>query len=719
MKVLAELRHRKVLQTAALYFAGAWGVTEILSYLIEHIPVFPAWTETAIAVLFVLGFPVTVFLSWMFDIREGGVRRADPASGMGKGVIALSLAGLLALTAGLSYLIWPRVLAQQGIVAAGDLGTVAVLPFENLTGDPSLGYLGAGLAEDIRQRLQAQTDLKVIGRVSMAGFAGGGADLASLRNLLDAGHVLEGNLQQVAGTMQVGVALLDTASGKQLWGNTFTADKAGWDPLRQRIVASLAEQLALTVRVRKAEAPVPTEALEAYLHGLAELNQPEVADSWFDEAVRQAPDFADAWARKALLRVDMVWRDQPVAQAWDEAQPMFARARQTDPDNLLADIAEASLLWVAKIDPLASYEVLKRAQKRAPNDPLVLAGLSTAYGFVPGHLQDSVAYGRRYLALDPLNPDAHNRLGLALMFNGKLDEALEENQRAIDLDPHFSRAWDYRANWQFFKNRPVDALVTLTRRAQLENPASNTTVRCMIFVAGAILPNERALPLLQDAVDRGVGMTNANWWCANPLQTLIGRLDEAGDRQAAEAARKRLAAWYAQTGATRDDTENLLGDEPYTGPCANKLCRIREVIGDEGLAKWLGPDPPLQYFNFGQAVEIAEALIEAGRVEDARNLAAISAPVAREYAGPAGSPTTSWKVLRLYILSGDTETALNYAEQIGPDGFFKFGTQLGDDAPELEGNPRWAAFLEQGRARLQAEVKKYDRLLASGDIVMP
>ena len=282
MSVFGELRQRKVLQNAGLYFAIAWGVTEILSYLLEHIPVFPAWTETAIAILFVLGFPVTVFLSWMFDVREGGVRRADPASGLGKGVIVLSITGLLVATGALSYLIWPRVQAQQGIVAAGDLGTVAVLPFENLTGDPSLGYLGAGLAEDIRQRLLAQTDLKVIGRVSMAGFSGAGADLASIRGLLDAGHVLEGNLQQVAGQLQVSIALLDTATGKQVWGNTFRANRANFDPLRQRIVTSLAEQLALTVRVRKAEAPVPSDALEAYLHGLADLNQPNVADGWFD-----------------------------------------------------------------------------------------------------------------------------------------------------------------------------------------------------------------------------------------------------------------------------------------------------------------------------------------------------------------------------------------------------------------------------------------------------
>ena len=121
MKVFEELRQRKVLQTAALYFAVAWGATEILSYLIERIPVFPEWANTAIAILFVLGFPVTVFLAWMFDVDEGGVRRADPASGIGKGVIVTSVAALLVVTGVLSYLLIPRIQAEKGFVREGDL----------------------------------------------------------------------------------------------------------------------------------------------------------------------------------------------------------------------------------------------------------------------------------------------------------------------------------------------------------------------------------------------------------------------------------------------------------------------------------------------------------------------------------------------------------------------------------------------------------------------
>jgi len=720
VKVFDELRQRKVLQTAGLYFAVAWGVTEILSYLIERIPVFPAWTETAIAILFVLGFPLTVFLSWMFDVREGGVRRADPASGIGKGVIVLSITGLLVATAGLSYLIWPRVQARQGIVAAGDLGTVAVLPFENLTGDPSLGYLGAGLAEDIRQRLLAQTDLKVIGRVSMAGFAGGAVDLASLRNLLDAGHVLEGNLQQVAGQLQVSVALLDTASGKQLWGNTFRADRANFDPLRQRIVTSLAEQLALTVRVQKTATPVPNEALEAYLHGLAELNQPNVADGWFDEAVRRAPDFADAWARRALLRVDMIWRGLSVTRAWDEAEPMFERAHQIEPGNLLADFAEANLLWMARLDPLAAFEVLKRAEVRAPNHPLVLGGFTSALGYLPEHKQEAVLYGRRYVAQDPLSAEAHNSLGLALMFYGKLDEALQENARALELDPDFMRAWDYRANWQFWHNRQAEALVTYTQKARIENPASDESNRCMIMMAGSILPVDRAVPLFEKAIEKGIGMAGAHWWCDNPLETLKWKLKSAGRAAEADAVQARLDNWYAKTGNIPTNADMLqLANPEEAVVCGDDLCRLRQELGEDAMAAWLGPTPPIQHLNYDLTGRIVRALREAGQEEQGRRLATLAVEKIRSAAVSKLGPTEAGNLVEFLTLAGDTKAAMDYAEQVGPGAFYLFGTGLEDGLPELHAEPRLAAFLDRARAMLQAEVDKFDRMVASGEIVMP
>jgi len=723
MRVFEELRQRKVLQTAALYFAVAWGITEVLSFLVERIPVFPAWTETAIAILFVLGFPVAVFLAWMFDLGGQGVRRADPASGLGKGVIAVSFIGLLALTGVLSYLLLPKIEAEHGYVHKGDLGTVAVLPFQNLTGDPSLGYLGAGLAEDIRQRLSLQTDLAVIGRVSIAGFSGTGTDLASVRGLLNAGLVVEGTLQRPAGRLQVNVSLLDTKTGKQVWSNSFNAEETGWGPLHRRIVTALAEQMAVTVRLKEQAAPVTDEALEAYLRGLAELSRPEVADGWFDEATRAAPDFADAWARKALLRVDMVWHGQAGQQAWEEAQPLLARTREIEPENLIADIAEAQLQWLAAYDPIASYETLQRAEERAPNDPMVLGGLATVLRYVPGKLEEAEAYGWRYLAQDPLNPDAHNILGTTLTFQHKYEEGFPHYDRAEELDPGYLLTYEYRANQEFFKKSPAEALATLTRRAKVEGGASEETVRCMLYIAGQLLPAERAIPLLREAVSQGEGMTKFHAWCPNPLDNLIQRLSDAGLEGEVDTARKELERFVRAGGDSSEFWVPGIGIDEAAS-CEDRDCSIRVALDKGPLAAWLGPDPPVSAFSGELAVDIVRILTADGRGEEGRALAAKVAPIVREYAGPKGHPSISDSAVMLTALSGDIDGALDYAELIGPGGFYLFGKNLGAWAdyigvPELTSTPRWAAFAEQSSALLQEEIEKFDRMVATGQIVMP
>jgi hypothetical protein len=76
-----ELTRRRVVQVALLYFAIAWTVTEVLSFLFSAIPVFPVWSKTLVAVLFVLGFPVAMFLAWRFGIGPDSMKRTEAAEG--------------------------------------------------------------------------------------------------------------------------------------------------------------------------------------------------------------------------------------------------------------------------------------------------------------------------------------------------------------------------------------------------------------------------------------------------------------------------------------------------------------------------------------------------------------------------------------------------------------------------------------------------------------
>ena len=82
--VLDELKRRRVLKTAAWYAAAAWAATEMLGFLLPALN-FPRWTITVVAIVFVVGFPVAMFLAWVFDIEGDGISRTAAASARGRG----------------------------------------------------------------------------------------------------------------------------------------------------------------------------------------------------------------------------------------------------------------------------------------------------------------------------------------------------------------------------------------------------------------------------------------------------------------------------------------------------------------------------------------------------------------------------------------------------------------------------------------------------------
>jgi MFS family permease len=135
---ISELRRRKVLQTAAIYGAVAWGVTEVAVTVVEQL-FLPQWVATLAVIGFVVGFPVAMFLAWTFDFTSEGIHSTTVASRRGKASIAASMILLVAGTAGLFFLIKPELQSREALAQPVSIlpNSIAVLPFENAGPDPS------------------------------------------------------------------------------------------------------------------------------------------------------------------------------------------------------------------------------------------------------------------------------------------------------------------------------------------------------------------------------------------------------------------------------------------------------------------------------------------------------------------------------------------------------------------------------------------------------
>jgi TolB-like protein/class 3 adenylate cyclase len=353
---------------------------------------------------------------------------ADPKRGL-LGSLVAGLAVLLIVIAGGAW--WfintnrtvaistksPAAAATKGATSAeGERLSIVVLPFANLSGDPTQDYFADGVTESLTTDLSRLRGALVIARNTAFTFKGKSVDAREIGKELGVRYVLEGSVQRDAGRMRLNVQLIDAGTGNQLWADRFDKPTADLFQMQDEIVARLANQLGaelIAAEARRAQQAPKPDSMDLYFQGLAWLNKginPEnmaQARDFFERAVALDPGNLDA-----LLGVGRV--DYSVGGAY----------LSDDRDVRLA----ASEATIAKVLSLR------------PNDAL-------AHDIMGGVLNQTkrsdqgIAEFERALALDPNLATAQGDIGLAKIFVGRPEETEAHEKEALRLSPRDSFAW--------------------------------------------------------------------------------------------------------------------------------------------------------------------------------------------------------------------------------------------------------------------------------------
>jgi TolB-like protein len=204
--LFSELKKRRVYRVAAAYAVVAWGVTEILDGVIEGLG-WPDWLATLAVILFVVGFPVAIFLAWVYDWTPEGIRRTAPSGPLGwlPGVMAFVF--LLAGSGGLFWLINP-----SGIARAERTG-VAVLPCR-YRGDPDFAHRGKGIAELLTERLANSEQLFVPAFASVDGLSAQHPETAGLAEALGVSWLIECRVGGEAERVNFDASIIDATTDR-------------------------------------------------------------------------------------------------------------------------------------------------------------------------------------------------------------------------------------------------------------------------------------------------------------------------------------------------------------------------------------------------------------------------------------------------------------------------------------------------------------------------
>jgi adenylate cyclase len=321
--------------------------------------------------------------------------------------------------------------------------SIAVLPFENLSGDPKQEYLSDGISEAIISALSKVPMIFVIARNSSFTYKGKPVKVQQVAEELGVQYVLEGSVQRSGKKLRVTVQLLDALKGHHLWSKRYDLKMDDLLTVQDEIAMNvLAEtQVNLTEGEQAILWRRETNNLKAYenfLEGLLYIRRGSPEDIFkarqlAEEARGLDPNFSAGYRLLGWCHLIDAWRGQgkDSSKSFQLATECAQKALALD-ENSSDNLA----LWASvQKDPEKAVEILRRAVKINPNLAFVTHSLGVAL-FNSGKSEEALHYAEKAIRLNPFPPAYYfNFLGMVHYSHGSYEEALDASKKALDLKP--------------------------------------------------------------------------------------------------------------------------------------------------------------------------------------------------------------------------------------------------------------------------------------------
>jgi TolB-like protein len=325
-----------------------------------------------------------------------------------------------------------------------DKPSIAVLPIENITGDPTQEYLADGLVEDIITALSKFRWLFVIARNSSFTYKGRAVAVKQIAREMGVRYVLEGSVRKGGNRVRISAQLIDATNDRNLWANHFDGQVSDifdlQDEITESIVGAIAPEIGQAEIARaKRRPPNSLDTWSLYQHGSAlspsgAEEDIQAAIKFFDQARQADPGFVDAIAMAAFMRTRLAYSFQPINyhDLLNDADQLLRLATRLDPRNFVCHMALGQLHYT-----LGEYDL-------------------------------AVAMAREAVTLNPNSATAHVHLGMALFGANRYEESLQHKDIALRLspnDPRISSTLVARASALFMLGRYEECAESALRSA--------------------------------------------------------------------------------------------------------------------------------------------------------------------------------------------------------------------------------------------------------------
>src|SRR4030095_3434083 len=414
----------------------------------------PQWAMQIVILILVVGFPIALAFSWAFEITPEGIKRESEVAAdqsiahhTGRKIVALTIV-LAVVATGLLIFQFVRPRSTSPSAATISNKSIAVMPFDNLSGAPQNAQFSEGVQDEILTRLAKIAELKVISRTSTQRFKSAPNDLRQIAQQLGVANILEGSVQKANDQVRVNVQLVNALTDAHLWAETYDRKLTDIFAVETEIAKTVADVLKakLTGSEEHVIAARPTENTEAhqlYLKGRFFWNKRTGNDlkksiDYFEQAITADPNYALAYVGVAD---GYVWLPGYTAgtprDCYPKAAPGAKKALELDDTLAEARTSLALAFWLYDFDFAQAIREFQRAIELNPNYAIAHQQYGNNTLSALGRSDDAVAEGKRAVELDPLSLVINTDLGSDYYYARRYDEAIAQVRKTLEMDPGF------------------------------------------------------------------------------------------------------------------------------------------------------------------------------------------------------------------------------------------------------------------------------------------
>jgi TolB-like protein len=357
---------------------------------------------------------------------------------------------------------WTATPAQQSI---------AVLPFVNMSDDPSNIFFSDGISEELLNLLTRIPELRVTSRSSAFSYRNKDIDLPTIAEQLNVAHILEGSVRKAGNQVRITVQLIETRTDTHLWSETYDRTLEDIFATQDEIAAEVVEHLkvAFLGDVPMLQATDP-EAYSQVLQGRYLIQQvtPEAIEksiSLFEHALTIAPGYAAGWAGLAsgyITQADLALR--PFDEGYRLAREAANQGLVIDPGHAPAHLMLASISLNYDRDLAAAARHYEKALALEPANVDSISGAANMAAAL-GRLDQAIVLAEYAAARDPVSPFRIANLGAFYLYAGRADEAIASLRQTLTLSPDYLGAQYAIGEALLLKGESESALAAMLKAA--------------------------------------------------------------------------------------------------------------------------------------------------------------------------------------------------------------------------------------------------------------